>query len=57
MTPTNCSRAYEIEKGKETIELFDSKWEPMLDDFNFFNTYAKKIPIGMKKKFAFYELP
>jgi hypothetical protein len=29
----------------------------MLDDFEFFDSYVEKIPIGMKRKSIFYELP
>jgi hypothetical protein len=29
----------------------------MFDDPNFFDTYVEKIPIGMKRKSVFYELP
>ena len=37
--------------------MFDSNGESMFDDPKFFNTYVDKIPIGMKMKYAFYELP
>lgn len=29
----------------------------MFNDPNFFDTYVEKIPIGMKRKSIFYELP
>jgi hypothetical protein len=29
----------------------------MFDDFEIFDTYVEKIPIGMKRKYVFYELP
>jgi hypothetical protein len=29
----------------------------MFDDLTFFDTYVEKIPIGMKRKYVFYELP
>jgi hypothetical protein len=29
----------------------------MFDDPEFFDTYVEKMPIGMKRKSAFYELP
>jgi hypothetical protein len=37
--------------------LFDSNGEPMFNDFYFFDTYVEKMPIGMKMKSVFYELP
>jgi hypothetical protein len=37
--------------------LFDSNGEYMFDDPEFFDTYVEKIPIGMKRKYVFYELP
>jgi hypothetical protein len=57
MTPTDWIRAYDTEKEKEMEELFDSNGEPMFDDPEFFDTYVEKIPIGMKRKYVFYELP
>jgi hypothetical protein len=50
-------REYDIEKEKEMVELFDSNGDPMFDDLEFFDTYVEKMPIGMKRKFVFYELP
>jgi hypothetical protein len=50
-------RAYDTEKEKENIELFDANGEPMFDYPQLFDSYAKKIPIGMKMKYIFYELP
>ena len=47
---------YGIEKEKEMEELVDSNGEPMFDDPEFFDTYVEKMPIGMKRKFVFYEL-
>jgi hypothetical protein len=29
----------------------------MVDDLEFFDTYVEKMPIGMKRKSVFYELP
>jgi hypothetical protein len=29
----------------------------MFNDTKIFNTYVEKMPIGMKRKFIFYELP
>ena len=49
-------RAYEREKEKEFIEIFDSNGEPMFDDPEFFDTYVEKFPIGMKRKYIFYNL-
>jgi len=37
--------------------MLDSNGEPMFDDPEFFDTYVVKLPIGMKKKSIFYELP
>ena len=37
--------------------MFDSNGEPKFDDPDFFNTYVKKFPIGMKRKSIFYDLP
>ena len=57
MTPTYRIRAYDTEKEKEMVELDDSNGETMLDDPEYFDTYVEKIPIGMKRKSIFYELP
>jgi hypothetical protein len=57
MTPTYWTREYDKEKEKEMIKLFDSNGETMFDDPDFFDTYVEKIPIGMKKKSVFCELP
>jgi hypothetical protein len=48
---------YGTEKEKEIEELFDSNGEPMFDYLEFFDTYAEKMPIGMKMKYVFYEIP
>ena len=45
MTPVEWLREYEREKV------------PMFDDPEFFDTYVEKFPIGMKRKYFFYELP
>ena len=37
--------------------MFDSNGEPMFDDPELFDTYVEKFPIGVKRKFVFYELP
>ena len=37
--------------------MFDSNGEPMFDDLEFFDTYVEKFPIGMKRKYMFYNLP
>jgi hypothetical protein len=50
-------RAYDTEQEKEIVELFDSNWELMFNDPKFCDTYVEKMPISMKKKFVFYELP
>ena len=50
-------RAYEREKEKEFIEIFDSNGEHMFNDPDFFDTYVEKLPIGMKRKSNFYDLP
>ena len=57
MTLTEWLRAYEREKEKEFIEMFDSNGEPMFDDPYFFETDVEKFPIGMKRKYIFYNLP
>ena len=57
MTSVDWIRDYDIEKEKEMVELFDSNGEAMFDDPKFFDTYVEKIPIGMKRKYIFYELP
>ena len=59
MTPFEWLRAYERdkEKEKEFAEMFDSNGETMFNDLEFFDTYVEKFPIGMKRKFFFYELP
>jgi hypothetical protein len=57
MTPIYWNRANDTKKEKEMEELFDSNGEPMFDDPEFFDTYVEKMPIGMKRKFVFYELP
>jgi len=38
-------------------KLFDSNGEPMFDDLECFDTYVEKMPIWMKMKYVFYELP
>jgi hypothetical protein len=38
-------------------DLFDSNKELVFDDLEFFDTCVKKMPIGMKRKYVFYELP
>ena len=57
MTPTEWLKAYEREKEKEFIEMFDSNGEPMFDDPKFFDTYVENFLIGMKRKSIFYNLP
>ena len=57
MTPVEWFREYEREKEKEFIEMFDSNGEPMFDDPDFFDTYVEKLPIWMKMKSIFYDLP
>ena len=37
--------------------MFDSNGKYMLNDLEFFDTYVEKIPIGIKRKSIFYELP
>ena len=37
--------------------MFDSNGDPMFDDSELFDTYVDKFPIGMKRKYIFYELP
>ena len=46
MTPGEWLRAYEREKEKDFIEIFDSNGEPMFDDPEFFDTYVEKFPLG-----------
>ena len=57
MTLAEWIGAYEREKEKDFIEMFDSNGEPMFDDPDFFDTYVEKLPIGMKRKSIFYNLP
>jgi hypothetical protein len=57
MTPLDWNRAYDTKKENEMAELFDSNGEPMFNDPEFIDTYVEKIPIGMKRKYVFYELP
>jgi len=57
MTPTYWIKAYDTEKEKEMPDLFDSNGEPVFDDSEFFDIYVEKIPIRMKRKSTFYELP
>ena len=57
MTPTIWIREYDKEKEKEMEKFLDPNGESMFDDPEFFDTYVEKMPIGMKKKFVFYELP
>jgi hypothetical protein len=57
MTPTKWLRAYEREKEKDIIEMFDSNGEPMFDDPKFFNAYVEKFSIWIKMKSIIYELP
>jgi hypothetical protein len=57
MTLVYWIREYDTDKEKEIVELFDSNRETMFDDPEFFDIYVEKIPIGMKRKSIFYELP
>lgn len=57
MTPTKWIIAYEREKEKEFAEMFNLNGEPMFDDPKFLDTCVDKLPIGMKRKSEFYELP
>jgi len=57
VTLVECIREYKREKEKEFSEIFYSNGDPMFDDLEFFDTYAKIFPIGMKRKYVFYELP
>ena len=56
-TPTNRNREYDTEKEKKFLEMFHSNAEPLIDDLEFLETYEEKMPIGMKMKSIFYELP
>ena len=49
-------RAYEVEKDKEIEFFFYSNGESIFHDFEFFNAYVKKMSIGMRMKYVFYEL-
>lgn len=44
MTLVDWIRAYDIEKEKEFLEMFDSNREPLFDDPMFLNTYDQKMP-------------
>ena len=57
MKPTNWIRAYDKEKEKEFLELFDSNRKPLFHDPKFFDPYIEKMIIGMKMKSIFYDLP
>jgi hypothetical protein len=57
MTLVDWNRAYDTEKEKEMEELFDSYVKPMFNDPELFDTYVEKMPIRMKRKSIFYELP
>jgi hypothetical protein len=57
MTPKYWNREYDTKKENKMEEFFDSTGEPMFNDPGFFDTYVEKIPIGMKIKYVFYELP
>jgi hypothetical protein len=57
MTLVDWIGAYGTEKENEMEELFDSNGEPVFDDLEFFDTYVEKMPILMKRKSIFYELP
>ena len=37
--------------------MFDLNEEPLFGDLEFFDTYDEKLPVGMKRKSIFYELP
>ena len=37
--------------------MFDLNAEPLIDGSKFFDHYKEKMPIGMKRKSIFYELP
>ena len=37
--------------------MFDSNVEPSIDGLEFFDHYKEKMPVGMKRKSIFYELP
>ena len=56
MTLTDWIRAYDREKEKESVEMFNSNGEPMFDDPEFFMR-VEKIPVGMKNKYVFYDIP
>ena len=57
MALTDSIRAHDIDKEKEFSKMFDSNAKPLIDDLEFFNTHSEKIPIGMKRKSIFFELP
>jgi hypothetical protein len=57
MTLIDWIREYDKDKEKEIEDLFDSNQEPVFNDLEFFDTYVEKIPIGMKRRSIFYELP
>ena len=56
MTPTNWMKAYDTKKEKGFSKMFDSNAKPLINDFEFFDTYEEKMPIGMKIKSIIYEL-
>ena len=46
-----------ILEGRNMARVHLSNGEPMFDDWEISNIYVEKIPIGLKNKSIFYELP
>ena len=57
MKPTHWIREYDLEKKNKFSEMFDSNAKALINDPKFFKTYEDKMPIRMKMKFIFYEIP
>ena len=45
MTITYWIGAYDTEKEKEFLEMFDSNGEPLINGPKFFDTYLKKMQL------------
>jgi len=57
LTPIEWLRVYERENERDITKIFNSNGDPMFDDLELFDTYVEKLPIGMKNKSIFYEIP
>lgn len=55
MTLVDWIWTYGTQKEKEFEKMFDSNEKPFFNDPKCFETYVEKIPIGMKRKYIYYE--